>query len=99
MGIVLDCAHLYRLGRDQRGSFLETVFDWITVAIFAGLIVLFMQRSTGDEPPQDSIWQYLGPSVGCAVANYLGNEGYQLAAIGVIAATLGYIIFVLRPFN
>lgn len=78
---------------------METVFDWITVAIFAGLIVLFMQRSTGDEPPQDSIWQYLGPSVGCAVANYLGNEGYQLAAIGVIAATLGYVIFVLRPFN
>ncbi|MGH6780623.1 hypothetical protein SAMN06295912_11880 [Sphingomonas laterariae] len=78
---------------------METVFDWITVAIFAGLIVLFMQRSTGDEPPQDSIWQYLGPSVGCAVANYLGNEGYQLAAIAVIAATLGYILFVLRPFN
>lgn len=78
---------------------METVFDWITVAIFAGLIVLFMQRSTGDEPPQDSIWQYLGPSVGCAVANYLGNEGQPLVAVAVIAATLAYIIFVLRPFN
>ena len=78
---------------------METVFDWITVAIFAGLIVLFMQRSTGDEPPQDSIWQYLGPSVGCAVANYLGNEGQPLVAVAVIALTLGYIIFVLRPFN
>ena len=78
---------------------METVFDWITVAIFAGLIVLFMQRSTGDEPPQDSIWQYLGPSVGCAFANYLGNEGQTLAAIAVIAATLGYVIFVLKPFN
>lgn len=78
---------------------METVYDWITVAIFAGLIVLFMQRSTGDEPPQDSIWQYLGPSVGCAVANYLGNEGYTLGAIVVIAATLGYIAFVLKPFD
>ena len=28
---------------------METPYDWITVAIFAGLVVLFMQRSTSDE--------------------------------------------------
>ena len=77
---------------------METPFDWVTVIIFAGMVVLFLQRSSMDEPP-DTIWQYLPPAVGCAFANYLGNEGYQLAAIGVLAATLGYIIFVLRPFN
>ena len=28
---------------------METPYDWITVGIFAGLVVLFMQRSTSDE--------------------------------------------------
>lgn len=78
---------------------METVFDWITVAIFAGLIVLFMQRSTGDEPPSDSIWQYLAASLGCAVANYLGNGGHALLGVLVIVATLGYIVWFLRPFG
>ena len=77
---------------------LETVYDWITVAIFAGLIVLYLQRSALDEP-RDNIWQYLGASVGCAVANYLGNEGHDIFALAVIAATLGYVMYVLKPFE
>ena len=28
---------------------METVYDWVTVAIFAGLVVLFMQRSMSDQ--------------------------------------------------
>lgn len=84
---------------------METVYDWVTVAIFAGLVVLFLQRSSGDSPPQDSLWQYLGASVGCMVGNYFGNEAvdgagviYHLLGAGVILATLGYIQFALRPF-
>ena len=77
---------------------METVYDWITVAIFAGLIVLYLQRSSIDEP-RDSIWQYLGASVGCAVANYFGNHGQHIVAAGIIVATLGYIFYALRPFD
>ena len=77
---------------------METVWDWITIAIFAGLIVLFLQRSTQDEP-RDTIWHYLPPSVGCALTNYLGNEGYGLGAVAVIAATLAYVWFVLKPLD
>lgn len=77
---------------------METVFDWVTLAMFAGLIVLFLQRSSEDEP-RDSLWQYLAASVGCAVANYLGNEGYKIAAMVVIAAVLGFVLFVLKPFD
>ena len=56
---------------------METVYDWVTVAIFAGLIVLFVQRSTTEEEAQqhDSLLLYLGAGVGCAVANYVGNKG------------------------
>lgn len=77
---------------------MTTVFDWITVAVFAALIVLFLQRST-EEVPRDHLWQYLIPSVGCAVCNYLGNEGYTLAAVGVLVAALAYIHFVLKPLD
>ena len=50
---------------------MQTVYDWLTIAIFAGLIVLFLQRSQGYA--RDSMWQYLIAAVGCAVANQFGN--------------------------
>jgi hypothetical protein len=77
---------------------MQTPYDWITVAIFAGLIVVFLQRSTGEGEPTDSIWSYLPPSLGCAVANYLGNEGYVAGAILGIVAVLVYIYYVIKPF-
>lgn len=41
---------------------METAYDWITVGIFAGLVVLFMQRSTSDEVQHehDLLLLYLG---------------------------------------
>lgn len=85
---------------------MQTPYDWITVAIFAGLIVVFLQRSVGEGEPQDSIMSYLPPAVGCAVSNYLGNEGlemgstlYQALAVAGILAVLAYTYFVIRPFN
>ena len=80
---------------------METVYDWVTVAIFAGLIVLFVQRSTSEVEAQqhDSLLLYLGAGVGCAVANYVGNQGWDLIAIPLIAATLFFIVYYLRPFK
>lgn len=84
---------------------METVYDWLTVAIFAGLVVLFLQRSSAPTPV-DSIWQYLGAAVGCALANWFGNEAikgagmlYHGAAVVTIAATLVYIYLVLKPLD
>lgn len=77
---------------------METVYDWVTVAIFAALVVLLLQRSSEDEP-RDKLYHYAPPSIGCALANYLGNEGYEVAAYVLIAAIVGYIIFFLKPFD
>ncbi|MEM6857716.1 MAG: XrtV sorting system accessory protein [Pseudomonadota bacterium] len=74
------------------------MYDWVTVAVFAGLAVLFLQRSS-EEEPRDKIIHYLPPALGCAVSNYLGNEGYMVPAVGLIVVTLAYINFVLKPFD
>jgi hypothetical protein len=85
---------------------METPYDWLTVAIFAGLIVIFLQRSVGDDEPVDSIWSYLPPSIGCAVANQFGNNAlesedgtlYHAIAVLLIAAVVAYIILIIKPF-
>jgi hypothetical protein len=78
---------------------VETVYDWITVGIFAFLVTLFLHRSVDVEEPADSLWQYLLASGACAVSNWLGNQGWHFPAAAAIAATLGFIFYVLRPFG
>jgi hypothetical protein len=77
---------------------METTYDWVTVAIFAGLIILFLQRSTA-EVPSDRIYQYAPAALGCAVANYFGNNQQSILAILLIAAVGAYVWFVLKPFK
>lgn len=82
------------------GGKLETFYDWVTVAIFAGLVVLFLQRSTGDDDTvHDPLWMYLAASGGCAVANYLGNDGLHFPAIVALVATLAFVVHFLKPFS
>lgn len=74
---------------------METAYDWITVTIFAGLVTLFLSRSTRDSDREDSVWHYLPPAAGCGAANWLGNGGHGLAAAMVIVASLGYVFYFL----
>ena len=60
---------------------METPFDWLTLMVFTGLVVLLLQRSAADN----------------AVVNYLGNEGYVVIAIAGLVAVIAYIYYVLRP--
>jgi hypothetical protein len=76
---------------------MHTIYDWLSLIVFAGLVPLFLQRSSMDEPP-DTVWHYLPPTVGCALSNYLGNEGYGVFAIIVLAAAIVYIFMILKPW-
>lgn len=79
---------------------MDTIYDWLSLAIFAGLIVLFLQRSTSERGEKDvSLLYYLGAGLGCAVANYVGNKGQDIAAALILVATLAFIVFFLKPFN
>ena len=78
---------------------METVYDWITVGIFGGLVTLFLHRSMAEGEPQDTIFHYLPPAVGCAFANYVGNQGQGPLSAAIVVAVLAYILVVLKPFG
>ena len=80
---------------------METVYDWITVAIFGGLVVLFLHRSVQPGEPQDHILQYLPPAIGCAIANWVGNppQNQGLLSFLIVLAVLIYVVIVLKPFG
>jgi hypothetical protein len=79
---------------------METFYDWASLAVFAGLIVLFLQRSTSDRGEKDvSLLYYLAAGAGCAGSNYLGNHGQDIFALVLLAATVGFIIYYLKPFR
>lgn len=75
---------------------MQTVYDWLTVALFAGLVVLFLQRSMAPEEERDRAIHYIPPAIGCAVANYLGNHGMDLAAIATLILAGAYSAWFLR---
>ena len=75
------------------------LFDFLTIGLFAGLIVLFLNRSLDDQVhANDDMWRYLAAAVCCAAVNYVGNE-VSLALGAVLAcATVAFILVALRPF-
>ncbi|RZM31605.1 MAG: hypothetical protein EOP67_32135 [Sphingomonas sp.] len=77
---------------------MQTVYDWVTVAFFAGLVVLLLQRSIGPDESRDSLYHYIVPAGGCAVTNYLGNNGYDAFAILTFVGVIAYTIYFLKPF-
>ena len=76
---------------------MQTVFDWASVAVFAALVVIFMQRSIGPRPASDRMLNYVPPAVGCALGNYAGNEGYGVVGFIILALVVVYIIRVIKP--
>lgn len=82
---------------------METAYDWLSLALFAGIIVLFLQRSSMENPP-DRMIDYLPPALGCAIANQIGNYGMEndsilghLGAVALLGGVVVYVIKVLKP--
>ena len=78
---------------------MKTISDLLTLARFAGLVVLLLQRSASDTTPDDHLWQYLPPAVGLAAANQFGNHDQDLLAVAFILASVVYVFIVLKPFK
>lgn len=75
---------------------MQTIFDWLSLIVFSGLAVLFLQRSVSGESLGRMAF-YLPPAGGCALANWLGNNGAPVAGAAALAASVAYIALVLKP--
>jgi len=75
---------------------METIWDWLTVFAFAGLVTLMLNRSS-EEVLRDRLIDYLPAAAGCAIINYLGNHGMALYAAILSIATLAYVFLILKP--
>lgn len=74
---------------------MSTVYDWVTVLIFIGLLGLYFLRQDRTDVP---LARYMIAAAGCALANWLGNENYSFAAMATIAATLYFTwFFIVTP--
>lgn len=78
---------------------MKTIYDLLTLALFAGLVVLFLQRSASEATPDDHLYQYLPPAILLAAANYFGNHDQDIVAIVGIVAAVAYVLVVLKPFK
>jgi membrane-associated phospholipid phosphatase len=79
---------------------MSSIYDWVSLAIFAGLVVLFLQRATSEHAEEDvSLFYYLGAAVGCATGDYLGNHGQDVIGALVLAATIAFIFYFLKPIK
>lgn len=67
---------------------MSTVYDWLTVLMFMFIVGLYFHRQ---QRAEQNLLLYLAAAAGCAGANYLGNEQFHMAALGMIAVTLLFV--------
>lgn len=72
---------------------METLFDFVTVACFLGLVGAYLLL-TAQRPR--TLLHLLLSGIAFAVANQLGNAGYFLAGMILIVAGIGYAVIIVR---
>ena len=78
---------------------MKTIFDFVTLALFAGLAILYLQRSASAAPDPVATWKYAIAAIGCAVADYLGDHDQQIASILIFVAVVIFSLAILHPFR
>jgi hypothetical protein len=72
---------------------MHTIYDFLTVAFFLGLIVSFFLFT--DRHPK-TLGSLLVSAIAFAVGNQLGNAGSNVLALAMIGAGAGYGCLVIR---
>jgi predicted branched-subunit amino acid permease len=72
---------------------METAFDILTVACFAGLVIAFFQFTTRDI---QTLMRLMISAIAFALANQMGNAGLPIFALILIVAGAGYAALVVR---
>lgn len=78
---------------------MGTIYDLASVALFVGLAILYLQRAAAEEVDETPLWAYAIAAVGCALADYLGNNGWVYLSIILFVAVIAFSMVVLKPFG
>ena len=72
---------------------METAFDFLTVACFAGLGIAYFKFAKRDSR---TLAHLIIPAATFAVANQIGNAGLSIFALILVVAGAGYAALVLK---
>ena len=72
---------------------METAFDILTVACFAGLVIAFFQFTRRDTR---TLMRLMISAILFAIANQIGNAGLTTFALILIVAGVGYAALVVK---
>ena len=72
---------------------MVTVFDYLTIACFAGLVIAYFQLTKRDVR---TLMQLMISGAAFAIANQMGNAGLPIFALILIVAGVGYAAVVVQ---
>jgi predicted branched-subunit amino acid permease len=72
---------------------MQTAFDFLTVACFAGLVIVYFQFTKRDTR---TLMHLLISAAAFAIANQMGNTGLPIFALILIVAGAGYAALVVQ---
>ena len=72
---------------------MSTVYDFVTVALFASLVAVFLFLT---DRRSETVSCLLISGVSVAVANQLGNAGQGTLAVALLAAAMVYAALIVR---
>ena len=78
---------------------MQTLFDWLSVLLFALIALTYLQRSLIRTNYPDPVWRYIPPVAGCVTGNWLGNNGHPAFAIILLLTSVLFFIVILRPLR
>jgi hypothetical protein len=78
---------------------MKNIYDLVSIIAFAGLAILYLQRSASSTPDSVALWKYAVAALGCMVADYFGDHGMAVAAIVTFVALALFAVAMLKPFH
>ena len=78
---------------------MRTVFDFVSIAVFAAVAVMFIQAVVTERVKLKQVWKYGLAGAGCALANHLGDDGLRIEAVFVALLTVAFALLVLLPIT
>ena len=78
---------------------MKSMFDVVSLILFAGVALLFLQRSAAAEQDDIPLWRYAVSAAGCAAGDLAGNDGLPIEAWVAFAVTAAFSLIMLKPFR